>query len=250
MSRTYSHRPAPPEKSACAKPGAAASSSFRQLVAKLFVLGFVVLSGEWLLHQTTYLLEYGSRFDAVMASTPHRYYMGSLGISFAVAALALLAVLACSLRLLSRHRLALERQLPRRISRRLPVLTHATPPSVLRRTAVIIAAAQLAIFTVQENLESAAVGAPLPGLTAVFSTQHPYVILLDVLIAACLAVLFSAFVRRFDSAKHALRIAAAICRLIGRDRLVPENTEPIEERVPNLRLAPGTLGLRSPPLHA
>src|SRR5579872_1886631 len=56
-------------------------------LVNLFAFGFAVLAGTWTVHQVEYAIVYGHRFGTVMATTPHRFYMGPLGLLLAVGTL-------------------------------------------------------------------------------------------------------------------------------------------------------------------
>lgn len=59
-------------------------------VLNVMLFGLAALSGEWLVHQVAYLIEYRRQFSAVMESTPHRYYMAPAGIFLAAGVLGVL----------------------------------------------------------------------------------------------------------------------------------------------------------------
>src|SRR5579864_3716138 len=58
--------------------------SYPRALANLLIFGLVALAGTWLVHQTEYRIEYGSRFGTVMATTPHRVYMAPFGVFLAI----------------------------------------------------------------------------------------------------------------------------------------------------------------------
>ena len=85
-------------------PAVAAWRSFRGAFANVLVFGLAVLAGECLVHQLEYLLEYGRRFDTIMAATPHRFYMAQEGAVLAAAVALLLTLAILALRMLGARR--------------------------------------------------------------------------------------------------------------------------------------------------
>jgi hypothetical protein len=219
-------------------------------VSNLLVFGFAALGCEWLVHQTQYLIQYGSRFGTVMAESPHRLYMGQAGLvllittAFAVTGLVVL--------------LARARQRQQRVLRRLPPgIQRYLADHPLRldwaavvRTGLVLALCQMALYLMQENLESAAVSSLWPGLWVFLAPQHLTVIPLHVLAAlSSSALLWTAagLLRRSDAAGRIMRTLLA---LFDRRSGVPARLAPPCLPLPSLRPRSGELGLRSPPLVA
>ena len=98
-----------------AVPPLAGWRGFPRACANVLVFALAVLAGEWLVHQTEYLIEYGSRFGTVMNTTPHRLYMASLGLFLGGLCLVGLSSALHTLRRSHRNFLRLSRILPARL---------------------------------------------------------------------------------------------------------------------------------------
>jgi hypothetical protein len=214
----------------------------------LLLFDLAVLIGVWIVHQTEYLIEYGNRFNAVMADTPHRFYMEP-----AAGVLALAATIAggiCLLCLLSHSRQAQQAadRLSPRVAQRLTTLLAPISVSSVSRTACVLFLAQAGVYAVQENLESWFMGVRLPGTSVLFGAPHITVLPLHALVATILAIILTAGRARLRRAKHASRMAGALAALLSRADVLPPQLVPAHDFRPNLRFVAGSLGLRSPPL--
>src|SRR5579875_2969523 len=78
-------------------PPLAGWGSYRRAWLNLLVFGLAVVGGEWLVHQAEYAIEYGSRFNAVMATTPHHLYMPEAGVTLALLGVSFTLMVACIL---------------------------------------------------------------------------------------------------------------------------------------------------------
>jgi hypothetical protein len=151
----------------------------------LLLFGLVVLAGTWTVHQVEYAIVYGHRFGAVMAATPHRFYMGPLGVFLAIGTLfsgiATLSVLVVGLVRIERIR----GRLPARYSRRLAAPFPSVPYRSISCTAALLLALQSGLYLLQENLESFAVVSTWPGMAVLVGPQHWTVLPLHLVIASC-----------------------------------------------------------------
>jgi hypothetical protein len=231
-------------------PSPAGWRSYSRALVNLLLFGLVVLLGEWIVHQVEYLIEYGRRFGWIMASTPHRFYMATLGVALGVAAMGLLAlaalVLLCAR--VQRRRLLLRR--PPRIARHVSGFALQAPARAMARTALGVAACQMAIYLFQENLESAAVSGSWPGLAVLFAPQHLTVLPLHFLVAACASIVLWALAARIRRSRCDVAIAQTLVAVLLGARSAPPRNTPRRRHLPNLRLIAGSLCLRSPPLAA
>ncbi|MGH2449055.1 MAG: hypothetical protein ACRDFS_10710 [Chloroflexota bacterium] len=177
-----------------------------------FVLALFVLAGEWTLHQLVYRIEYGARFAAVMASTPHRFYMQPLGMAlgillFGLAVSGLVAL--ASLRAQRSH-------LARRGGTSVGASLIPDYRMVLALT-IIIAFFQLAVYFFQENVESAVEGYGWPALSVLVSPNRLIVFPLAVAIAGCIALTLCVFRTHLSEARCAIRRLRSILALtLGR----------------------------------
>lgn len=221
--------------------------TYRRGFLSVLLLGLAALAGEWVVHQIEYRIEYGARFDAVMATTPHRFYMAPLGLSLLVGTLVALLLAGAVLRSTVLHRRALFDVLPPRIRRLVPERRIDVPPGALLATALVLALYQVALYVVQENLEANAVGQSLPGLAVLMAPAHATVLPLHALIALCISLLLWTISASLHGSSQALRVVQVLARLFGRVPTIPPNTAAAPARLPDLRLATGILCLRSPP---
>ncbi len=216
----------------------------------LLAFGFVALAGTWVVHQTEYAIVYGRRFQDVMATTPHRYYMAQLGVSLAAG---MLVAGAGALFVLGRRQLRLHR-LRRRLPQRYQGHVAARLPSVAPRsiavTAVVLSTVQTCIYFAQENLESLAVSPSPPGFQVLLSPQHVTVIPLHLLLGLCGSLILwmvSGCLHRTNRAAHVARVLLALL-----DSTFGRTARHVvwDWYFPSLRLRAGSLGLRSPPRNA
>lgn len=207
-------------------------------------------AGEWVVHQLAYLIEYGSRFNAVMATTPHRYYMTQAGVLFAVTALSLLSLAAHVLRLDARKRRRLLQILPTRLHRFIPATRVRVRLSVVGQTALGLACFQIAIYLVQENLEALAEAGGLPGLAVLIPPEHWPVLPLHLLIAVALSLIFLTVASLLQQSRHTIEAVERLVRLFIAGSAAPARLIPLTEHVPSRRPLVGSHPLRAPPLSA
>lgn len=218
------------------------------VVLNLVIFGLVGVGGMWIVHQTEYVIEYGSRFGAVMASTPHRIYMAPLGIVLGLLAATLAILISASLRRSHMTRCRLLPGIPIRSRHHAaaPVFALAIVP--LFRTAAVLAALQMILYTVQENLESLAAGWGLPGLGVLIAPQHATVVPLHLLLALCGAFLLWTVSLLLHRTRHTLRIARALAGIGASRQAVPARFRGHRRHAANERLLACRRSLRSPPL--
>jgi hypothetical protein len=216
----------------------------------LFTFGFAVLAGTWTVHQVEYAIEYGRRFQTVMATTPHRFYMGPLGLLLAMGALlscsAALSILGAGHVRLQR----LRRRLPARFRRYLATPLPAVPLRSIGVTAALLIALQTGVYLLQENLETLAAGNSLPGLEVLVAPHHMTVIPLHALVGLCGSLLLWSVSAWLHRSRQTGRLAQVLVALFEGP---PRRTIPpaaLRNYVPSLRLRAGSLGLRSPPMLA
>lgn len=224
--------------------------TFPRAFLNLLIFGLAMLGGDWLVHQAAYLIEYGSRFDGVMANSPHRYYMGIAGVFLAASALGLLTLAIVVLRVLARRRRDLLRALSPRLARHMGATATHIPVWMIGKTALVLAVGQVAIFLLQENLEAGAEGLGLPGFGVLFGPEHLSVLPLHLLVALCSAVLLWFIADSIDRARRATHLVEALVNLLSKSHVVPVRLTATSHHTPNLRHVAGILGLRSPPLIA
>lgn len=224
--------------------------TFPRACATLLIFELTVLGGEWVVHQLAYLIEYGSRFGTVMATTPHRYYMGRLGLLFALAVLSLLSLAALVLRLDALKRQRVLPLLPARLRRFIPAVGVRVPPSVIGRTALLLAFLQMAVYLAQENLEAQAEGAGLPGLAVLVAPAHWPVVPLHLLIALCSSFVLWTLATWRRSSSVATQIAETLARLLAGGKSEPLRCTPTPAHVPHRLLITGIARPRAPPLLA
>jgi hypothetical protein len=213
----------------------------------VLLLGLAALAGEWVVHQIEYRIEYGARFDAVMATTPHRFYMAPLGLSLLVGALVALLLAGAVLRSTVLRRRALVDALPPRIVRLVPENGLDLRVSALLATALVLAVYQIVLYVAQENLEVTALGQSWPGLAVLLAPMHATVLPLHALIALCTSLLLWTVWASLHRSSRTLRAVRALARLFARAPILPVSMPATPARLPDLRLVAGVLCLRSPP---
>lgn len=231
-------------------PAVAGWSTYLQALVNLLLFGLAALVGEWVVHQCEYLIEYGDRFGAVMATTPHRFYMAPLGIFLALMVLSLLslATLLLYAARLERRRLLLG--MPARLACRVPRFPLSLPLRRVALTALTLTICQVVLYSAQENVESAAASQGWPGLAVLFAPQHLTVLPLHLAAASYIALalwMAAVFVRRSRRAVHAARL---IADLIRAKSAAPPRPAPLRSRLLSLQHLAGLPSLRSPPLGA
>lgn len=219
--------------------------------ASILLFALAAFAGEWVVHQLEYLIEYRQRFGAIMATTPHHYYMGPLGFAFAMIAIGLISVAALLLRIDGAKRRRLLHLLPSRLHRFIPDPTARVSFYLIGRTALLLAGYQMVIYLVQENLEATAEGSGLPGLAVLIAPEHRTVILLHLLIALCGSLLLWTLAALLRGSRQATEVVEALTRLFAPSAaVVPQQPIPLRRHIPNQQLLAGARSLRSPPLAA
>ncbi|MBV9281189.1 MAG: hypothetical protein JOZ41_13995 [Chloroflexi bacterium] len=224
-----------------------ASNAYAHAFLNLLVFGLTMVAGTWIVHQTEYMLEYGNRFGAVMATGPHRLYMAPAGVLLAVVGVVLAGL---TVHALSRARIRIRRLLPLVPYRLAP---HAVPSArtlslrAVGETALVMAAGQCLLYFLQENLESAALSQGWPALAVLLAPRHATVIPLHLLVALCSSLLLWTTHARLRRSKGAVQIARLFAAIAARRRTVAPRIPSPPVHLPNLRLLIGIPCLRSPP---
>jgi hypothetical protein len=237
-------------------PSLAGWSTFPRAFVNLLAFGLAIAGGEWVVHQGEYLIEYGRRFGTVMATSPQHSYMGELGLMLAAATILLLTLSAVVVGALSLRLRRLLHLMPAhpgpegrgRLERFVPAISVRVPARPVLITAALAASGQTAIYLVQENLESASIGAGWPGLGVLFASRHATVVPLHLLIAFYASLLLWTLATLLRGAHAAVRAAAAIAALMASPPEAPLRLMPVARRTPSLCAVQGTQGLRSPPI--
>ncbi len=223
-------------------------NGFGPTTLNLLVVALVMFAGVWSVHQTEYLLEYGSRFSAVMATTPHRFYMAPAGLALLLTITAALAALLSALHYARAELLHHRNMLSPRLARRLTGPDFHLPVRALLRTAVVLAVAQIALYTLQENLEGLALTGRWLGL-AVLLAPHLTVVPLHLLVALGSAVLLHLASARLRQTRSAVRLARILAALIPNGAGSPPRWT-LSTYLPDSCPLSGAIGLRAPPLAA
>lgn len=224
--------------------------SYPRASTNLLIFGLVMVAGEWIVHQTSYLIEYGSSFDAVMAGTPHRLYMGQIGVGLFVT-LALLSLMICCV--VAAQRFRLKQLLDVLPSRLRSVVEHdlgRISPRGVAKTWILLAGCQVALFTIQENLEALAQLGRAPGLSILVGSGHASVIPLHLLVSLCCAVILRTLVALLSRSSRATRLAQLLVELFGCRPAVARVAAPSWDDRCRARPMTGSRSLRSPPLAA
>lgn len=217
-------------------------------VASLVVLAVAGIAGEWIVHQTQYFIEYGTRFQYVMATTPHHLYMGWAGLVLAVLALLLVTCASLAISLRARETRRLLAVLPDRVQHFVPVdLPRVRPTSVLA-TAIFLSLYQSCVYLLQENLESNAMGAGWPGMSVLFGAGHITVVPLHFLVALCLSVLLWSLARCLRYSRRSVSVARLLARLYAPVDPRAGNRRALVEDVPPHDRVATARSLRSPPI--
>jgi hypothetical protein len=222
-------------------------TSARALI-NLFAVGFAVLAGTWVVHQLEYGIEYGRRFGTEMATTPHRFDMGPLGLMLAIGALLAGIVTLSALGAGHVRVLRLRRRLPERYRSYLDTPLPVVPLRSIGVTAALLIALQTGLYVLQENLETLAVLNTLPGLGVLFAPQHLTVLPLHALVGSFLSLVLWTISAWFHRSRRTGRLAQVLAALFAGPS--PRATRPRAPSVylPGLRLRNGSLGLRAPPM--
>jgi hypothetical protein len=225
--------------------------TFARAYATVLLFFVAALAGEWIVHQVQYLIEYGRQFGAVMALTPHQYYMGSAGAVLAAGALLALTATALALRLNTREYRRLRPLIPERLLQRIRPQPYSPATSgTILRTGLALAVTQIGIYLIQENLEAMAEGVPLPGLTAVLSSQHLTVLPLHLLVALCLAIVLWTVASLIGRSRAIVEQIRFLARLFGNHGPVRSDHPPVLQETPRWEFLTRSRSLRSPPLAA
>lgn len=217
-------------------------------LAALLLFDLAVLIGVWIVHQTEYVIEYGNRFSAVMAGTPHHLYMQPAALVLAVAALTAISVCVATCVCQTRRAREMSRHLPPRIARSLHRFAEPLPMQRLGRTTATLFAAQSLVYAVQENLESWQVTGAFPGTSVLFGSPHLTVLPLSALVASILAVILTAGTARARLTRQTAHIARAFALLFAPAAGAQRPPAPNYDYVPSFQPTAGGRGLRAPPL--
>jgi hypothetical protein len=231
-------------------PPLAGTRTFARAFSGLLLFELAALCGEWLVHQIEYLIVYGPRFQAVMQTTPHRYYMTGLGSLLGLAGIAALAT--CLLILHGRRHATnlLLSRLPARLCRLIRPASLQLPWRAVLTTALLLMACQVAVYTLQENLEWVYAGLGVPGIWVLLGPSHLTVLPLHALVALCgsgILWTLSALSRRSGTVLDTVR---AMARRRAARSPITRSVRPPADCLPHRRLLPAARGLRSPPLAA
>ncbi len=221
--------------------------SYLSTVLNLVIFGLAAVAAMWIVHQTEYAIEYGGRFGAVMASTPHRVYMAPLGVVLALLAVTLAILTSASLLRARVTRLRLLPGIPLRSRHHATAPMFDLPVGALFRTAALLALMQMILYSVQENLESLAAGWGFPGLGVLFAPQHATVVPLHLLLALCAAILLWTVSILLHRTRQTLQIVRALAGIGASENGVPSRLVCCRH-IPVARLLAGRRSLRSPPL--
>jgi hypothetical protein len=145
---------------------------------------------------------------------------------------------------------ALLRLLPGRLARHVHTPTVAVPLRAVCRTALALAAAQIVIYLIQENVEWFAVWGYLPGLSVLFAPQHATVVPLHLLAAFCGSAALWTVASKLRHTRRTLQIARVLAAMVERWSIDGLRPLPPRVRVPSLRIVRGILRPRAPPLAA
>lgn len=198
--------------------------TFARAYATLLLFLVAAFGGEWVVHQSVYHLVYGSRFGAVMANDPHRYYMTPLGLLYGLAGVGFLMAVAGVLYLYAARRQHLLAVLPARFRRSAPPVRCRLAPATIASTALALTVLQSLIYVVQENLEWAAQTGAFPGPAVVSPAVHPAVLPLQLAVAACISVILwmlSACVTASSESLQAAQILTGLAAAPASWRLGP-----------------------------
>jgi hypothetical protein len=224
--------------------------SYLSTVLNLLIFGLVGVAGMWIVHQTEYAIEYGSRFGVIMASTPHRFYMVPLGVVLGLLAVTLAILTSTSLLRTHRARCRLLPGIPIRSRHHAAAPVFALPIGPLLRTAAVLATLQMILYTVQENLESLAAGWGLPALDVLFAPQHATVVPLHLLLALCGAFLLWTVSLLLHRIRHTLCVTRALAGIGASRKGIPARANCYRRYSAKARLLASRRSLRSPPLAA
>jgi len=233
-----------------AVPSVAGWRTFPRALANLLLFALAALAGTWVVHQVAYRIEYGDRFAAVMATTPHRYYMGTAGLLLAGTTGLLLGLIVYTIEVARAKRLRFLGGLPRRLSRYGDVSVQWAPFSTLVRTALALSSVQMALYLVQENLEYVVAGRGWPGLSVLIAPEHAIVVPLHLLAALCGALILWAISARMSHSRRADHVVRVLLGIAARGGTARPRLVASRHHIPDLRLIAGVLCLRSPPLAA
>jgi hypothetical protein len=206
----------------------------------LLAFDLAVLIGTWIVHQTEYAIEFGNRFNAVMAGSTHRFYMAPEAGFLAIAGAFALAFWLGAVIWHARRARAATALLPRSLARSLNRFLVPAPVSRTVTTAGALFLAQCVVYAVQENLEWWTVTGSLPGMAVLTGAQHLTVLPLHAIAALISAVIVSTLWSRVRGISHVARFAVSLARRFARrtqDSLLP--------RVPAALSAPSSFHIRS-----
>jgi hypothetical protein len=224
--------------------------TFLRAFASLFLLELAALSGEWLVHQTEYLIVYGARFQQVMGASPHRLYIAPVGAALALAGLVTLSLCALLLGVRFHRYVHLLHGIPLRYRLALSERPLSLSLSSIGATAGVLAVFQIATYLIQENLEAAAQGLAFPGTAVLVSPRYITVVPLHLVVALCTSVLLWTLSSLCFRSRRMLDAVESLARRLARVT-VPRAVLWLDVcAVPHRRLLRVARGLRSPPAFA
>lgn len=228
-------------------PPLAGRRTFIRAFAGLLLFELVALCGEWIVHQLEYLIVYGPRFGSVMQSTPHRYYMGSAGAVLALCGLT--GVAACLLVLHGRFRVirGLRARVPARVQLLLPPVSIRLAPGAVLATALVLAACQIAVYLLQENLEFISAGLTAPGVSVLVGASHLTVLPLHAAVALCGSLVLWTLSALCGCSEAVLETVQSLARRFTASPPLRTVSRPHYVTIPQRRLLRTTPGLRAPP---
>jgi hypothetical protein len=231
-------------------PNLAGWRTYKGAFTNLVAFGLAALSAEWLVHQLEYLIVYGPRFGTVMATTPHRVYMAPLGAVLTLLVTALVVVVSLALTAARVRRDRLLAALPSRLRGHVPRSSLSVGFAPLLKTGLALAGLQVAIYVMQENVESVLVRPGWPGLWVVLAPVHATVLPLHLLAGMAGALVLWTLSTLLRRSRRDVQVAQVLASMIASRSREAVDLVPGNHRIPNLRLSAGILGLRSPPLPA
>lgn len=228
-------------------PGIAGWHGFSRVFTNLAAFGLTVVAAVWIVHQTEYRIEYGSRFGAVMQASPHHLYMIPAGLGLALTAVIALLLSGWSLHR-SRHvRRASVRFLPHRLSRRVHMELRWPGARAVISTAALLALCQIVLYSLQENVESVTFLGTLPGLQVLIAPRHLTVIPLHLVAALVGSLLLWLTAAIFHRDRSATQLARVLADIIARRASPTRSAPPAATVFPHVLTSAGIRSPRAPP---
>lgn len=222
--------------------------TFPRATTNVLIAALAVTWTVWTVHQTEYLIEYRQGFTTVMTRGPHAAYMGQVGLLLILSGGLLWTVMAHLLGRFDDRRSHIQRRLPYSWARALPSVLPQLRVNAgdVARTAGLFLVLQIAVYTLQENLEIGFSTGAWPGLAVLWGI-HVTVIPLHILGASSASCFIWV-------ASHLLRHSAASLHLAGTlERIAAGTTaacrlpQPLRSRVPRILRPVSGCEARAPP---